>query len=343
MGHRTHSHRILRARWCRAGLPAALACLLLLSTTPAAAEQAVLGRITGRILAAPDGTNFSAIKVVLVQFGLDAKGVPQGSSLQTIMVDSDGSYAFDDVPIDPQTVYQIGARLNDTMLGSEAFTFPKGERKVMMNLRVPGLLTDPSRLRIDEGLIVVEPRSGAVWITEVLHLVNPTGEVIEGVTRPLELTVPREAEALEMLQQVRQGDDPERLGAKLLVYGNLPPGRTTVAFRYRLPVALGEVALEKRYPHPIGVLSVLAPLGNLELDSGAFERQEAQEIEGRRYDAWAARDIEARTRIHVRLTGVPTRQKVYLYPLAGFFLLMAGIVTWFVRKRLAGAGESYSR
>ena len=71
MGHRTHSHRLLRARWCGAGLPAALACLLLLSTAPAAAaEQAVLGRISGRILAAPDGTNFSAIKVVLVQFGL---------------------------------------------------------------------------------------------------------------------------------------------------------------------------------------------------------------------------------------------------------------------------------
>ena len=138
MGHRTHSHRILRARWCGAGLPAALACLLLLSTAPAA-EQAVLGRITGRILTAPEGTNFSAIKVVLVQFRLDAKGVPQGSTLQTVMVDSDGGYAFNDVPIEPQTVYQIGARLNDTMLGSEAFTFPKGERKVMMNLRVPGM------------------------------------------------------------------------------------------------------------------------------------------------------------------------------------------------------------
>jgi hypothetical protein len=306
----------------------------------AAPAAVAMGSITGRIEGAPEGTALAGTRVVLVQFRLDEQGVPQGEPIQAQPADAEGRYAFADVPIQARSVYQIGASVAGRTVSSRPFTFPPDQREVLLNLRVPHLVRDAGAVRIDEGLIAVEPRRGAVWVTEVLHLDNASPDVVEGVERPLLLGIPPQAEALELLRGIRATDTHERLGGTLLVYGNLPPGRTTVAFRYRLPVWLGEVALDKRYPHPVGTLSVLSPQGNLRLAGSHFAPQEAQEIEGTRYDAWGLLDLDAGEAVRVRLRGVPVRQEVYLIPLGGFFVVMASVLLWFLRRRLPVGGQA---
>jgi hypothetical protein len=293
------------------------------------------GRVTGAIEGAPEGVKLEGTRVVLVQFKLDDKGVPKGEPIQTQTTGADGKYAFADVPIEPRTVYQVGASVGGQMAGSQPFTFPAGEREVLLNLRYPHLVTDASVVRIDEGLVAVEPRRGSVWITEVLHLTNPGQDVVEGVQRPLELELPSGAENLEVIREIQERNGHERLGDKLLVYGNLEPGRTTIAYRYRLPVWLGTVELRKRFPHAVGAFTVLTPEeGRLRLHGQGFTAQDPQTIENGRFSAWAMRDVAAGQAITVRLSGVPVRQEVYLIPTAGFAVLMVGVVVWFLRRRL---------
>jgi hypothetical protein len=333
-----------RARPRRTGAAALLLAALLLAGTAGAQSapkaEAVRGRVMGTIQGAPEGVNLAGTRVVLVQFRISDEGQPKGQPIRSETVGADGKYAFTDVPIEPRTVYQVGATVGSQVVGSQPFTFPAGEREVLLDLHYPRLVTDSSAVRIEQGLIAVEPRRGALLVTEVLHLINPGENVIEGVQRPLELSLPAAADKLEFLREIEESNGHERLGGKLLIYGNLEPGRTTVAFRYRLPVWLGSVELSKQYPHGVARLSVLSPEGSLRLHDERFTPQGTQTLGDAQYDSWVATDIPARQRISVHLSGVPVRQEIYLIPTAGFAVLMAGVVVWFLRRRLRGASTS---
>lgn len=317
-----------------------LAALLVLlggwATPVPAQEEFPTGRITGSIEGADEGADFSGTKVVLMQFKVNEKGVPNSDPVQVQEATAEGSYTFEDVPVDPDAVYQIGARFNGRMMGSDPFTFPDGKREVRLDLRLPQLTSDASGVRIAEALLAVEPKRGAVWLTEVLHIDNPTGNVIEGVRSPLELRLPAGAERVEVLRQDLEEADHKRAGAKLLLYGNLSPGRSTLAFRYLLSVPLGTVSLEKAYPYPVRTITVLVPEGNLTMLSDRFNPRDPQDIQGMRYDAWVTNDVAATQPIEVRMSGVPSQQEYFLIPIAGFLVLMAGVVVFFLRRAKRG-------
>ncbi len=317
-----------------AAVLALLLCLLPGLSASAAAQEAPHGRVSGTIEDVPQGVPLAGSRVVLIRFKLDDKGVPRGQPVRNGTTDAAGKFRFDDVPIEPQTLYQVGATVGEQVVGSQPFTFPAGKRNVVLTLHYPRLVTDSSAVRIEEGLIAVEPRRGAVWVTEVLHLLNSSQNIVEGVQRPLELNLPSGAENLEFVRELQDRNGHERLGSKLLIYGNLEPGNSTVAYRYRLPVWLGTVELRKTYPHAVKTLSVLTPEGDLRLLGRQFEAKPMQTIDGNRYSAWAATDLPAGQSIAVRMSGVPIRQEIYLIPTGGFAVLMVGVVVWFLRRRL---------
>lgn len=311
----------------------ALALLILPVPLPAWGQAPDTGRVNGRILGAEPGQDLSDAKVVLIRFLLDAKGTPQGETVATQSLSPEGVFAFSEVKVEKGAVYQVGAKMGDRVAGSKLFAFPEGKREVMLDIhwQEPGVGT--AGVKIQEGLVAVEPQTGAVWVTEVVHLINPAGVAIKSKV-PLELTIPRAAERLEMMRGIETGGKHEQLGSRLLVYGTLPPGRTTVAFRYRLAAPLGSVALEKRYPHPVGVLSVLTPKEALTFQGEGFTSRKSQRIDGKPFDVWAMEGIEAGATVRVRLGGVPMRKEWYLAALGFFLLLSGGVVIWFIRARL---------
>lgn len=320
---------------------AAAALLMLTGAGPARAAKPVAhGKVTGAITGAPKGTTLKGTRVVLVRFKLDAQGQPKGEAVGSQKADAQGHYTFDNVPIEARTVFQIGATVDGRMVGSQPFTFPAGQHQIVLNLPFPHLTSDSSALRIDEGVIAVEPHRGEVFVTEVLHLMNAGPDVIEGVKQPLEVDLPKDAKDLEVLSEIEPKNGHERLGSELLFYGNFDPGRTTVAYRYRLPVWLGTLTLHKRYPHKVGTLSVLAPHGSLQMESASFTPQDEQKIANTNYDAWSATDISADQPVTIRLSGVPVDQQVYLVPTVGFAVVMLGVLVWFVRRRLREAERS---
>ena len=164
---------------------------------------------------------------------------------------------------------------------------------------------------------------------------------MEGMQHPMELDLPVGAQNLEVVREIQPHNGHEQLGHKLLIYGNIEPGNSTIAFRYHLSVWLGSVDLSKVYPHPVKTLSVLTPKGTMYLVGKRFEAKPTQTIDGTPFSAWSTTDIAAGQPVDVRMGGVPIRQEVYLIPTGGFVVVMLGVVLWFVRKRLrAGQGEA---
>jgi hypothetical protein len=171
-------------------------------------------------------------------------------------------------------------------------------------------------------------------VTEVVHVGNSTPNVIDAVNAPLELTLPPGASDLTMIREEQEAANHTHLGPKLLVYGRLQPGDTTIAFRYRVGALLGTAELEKRFPHPVEELVMLAPKGSLHLTSEQLSPRQPQELEGVTYDTWGGGRMPAERTVYVKANGIPVRQEVYLIPLAGFFAAMGGVLWWFLRRRL---------
>ncbi|MDH4249145.1 MAG: hypothetical protein OEW39_15175 [Deltaproteobacteria bacterium] len=303
--------------------------------TPSAKD--VRGRVTGRILNAPAGTDLTGTRVVLLRLFLDAEGRPQTQPVTMYETKADGEYTFPDIVVEAKSIYQIGVRYQERLVGSETFAFPAGEREVTMNLHIPQLTTDATGVSIEEALIAVEPARGGVWVTEVIHFQNAGRNVVDRSKNPLTLELPSGAEKLEMLRLDTLEGSHELVGLKLLIFGNLPPGRFTLAYRYNRGVSLGSFTLTKGYPFSTQMLTVLVPEKALHVSHARLNPHEQQEIQGTRFDAWVARELVTGDRLDISISGIPVVQALYLFPAGGFLLLMSGVVLWFLRGRLKSA------
>lgn len=299
-------------------------------------EDLPRGRVTGTIM----GHAEAGIPVMLLQLRLNEEGQPRPTPLGRSETDAEGGYTFTDVPIEPQTVYQLGARVEGRLVGSRPFSFPEGGRTVRHDLKVPEVRSDTGALRVDEALLVAEPRAGGARITEVVHLGNPTPDVIALGGSPLELPVAGGASDFEVLRNDLEQGSHDYLGPKLLLHGRVPPGRSVVAYRYRMDAPLGTLRWERRYPRGANLLRVLAPQGTLQAGGPELEALPPETFDEVTYDAWERPQVPAGATVRLRLTGAPMAYWVLWMPAAGFFVLMAGVVAWFLRRRLGGTGDA---
>jgi len=334
--------RLAPGSWIAPLVALLLGALLLAGGQPVLGQAVATGKVTGHILGLKPGESAKGAKVVLVKFTLDEKGQPQGNPIQMKDADANGGYTFENVPIEAHAVFQLGTRIDGNLVPSDSFTFPEGKHTITLNLRVPEIVTDNTSVRIAQALIALEPQVGSVWVTDVVHMENPTKNVIDGTKTPLELTVPANAENLEVIRQDQQQGSNQRLGTKLLIFGNLQPGVTTVAYRYRMPVLLGTLTIEKSYPRAVSEMIVLAPTGMLKVSSDRLDARQPQVIEKQSYDVWGGANLAPEGKVRITAAGVPLQQAWLLAPFALFFVIMAGVVVWYLRRRLPAMSPSVS-
>ena len=331
-------------RWWLDGwwLLAVLLAVLSIPAGPVAAQQqgSVNGSVKGRVIGDPADGSLQGATVVLMWFRTNAQGKPEAGPLARQVAGENGSFTFLNVPIDPKASYQLGTRVDGKLVGSDPFTFTAGVRERTVNITIPETVEDRASLSIEQVLYVLEPRVGKVWITQVLHLSNNSRNIISLLKEPLELPLPGDAEEVEMIRlEVREGKH-ERIGAKLLVFGILQPGNTTIALRYALDATWGRISVNVRHALPATELLVLAEKGTVNLAGAAVEALQPRTIEKTTYDAWGASNLPVESRIKFTASGIPVAQWIYLLPLIGFFILMMAVVLWFVRKRLQGGSST---
>lgn len=327
-------------------LPLAVLCVLLLfwALLPPAFGQAAAsgppttGKVSGRVLGLDEGKIPAGAMVELIRFTMDAQGKLAGKTVAETPLDATGAYAFDAIVLGGNAVYKVAVKAEGVSSSSPFILTP--EKPVLeLDIQIQKH-TSASRetgmargeLRISEAVVFVEPIRARVWVTEAVHIDAPPGGVSrEG--RPLELSIPKDAEDFEMIQEIKEGGSHQRLGEKLLVHGDLPPGRTSVVFRYRLSAFFGAAEIAKRYPLPTHYLSVLYPQGTLRLKSEGFSPRDDQTIQGKIFHAWSRENVAAGSEVELTVSGVPFRQEIFLLALALFLPLAGGILVWFLVLR----------
>jgi len=288
-----------------------------------------MGRVEGKIEGHPEADR----TVMLLQFRLNAEGQPEGGPIGRAKTAEGGTYVFTDVPIDPTTVYRLGTRIDEKLVGSDPFSFGENETVVMHDLRMPSVKSDTTALRARELMWVAEARTGHLWITEVLHLENPGKDTIALERAPLEMPLPPKAEEVEVLRMDLEEGHDERLGPKLLISGNVPPGVTVIAFRYRVSAPLGRADWSHTYAFPVGQWRVISPDRALRAEGEGLTAGEDETYDGVTYSVWSRQAIEPGTAMPVRFSGAPISQWILLTPLLGFGALLAALLIWYARRR----------
>ena len=216
--------------------------MLLIAGLAAAQPQIqpqIQGSVSGRLIGDPAKGSLQGATVMLMWFRTNAQGKPEAGPIARQLAEKDGSFTFNNVPIDPKARYQLGTRVDGRLVGSDPFTFAAGSREKKVDIIIPDLVEGLSARSISQALYVVEPRIGKVSITEVVHLQNRSGNLISTGDRPLELPLPPGAEEVEVIRMEAREGKHQRIGAKLQIFGRFKPGNTTIAFRYSMPVVLG--------------------------------------------------------------------------------------------------------
>lgn len=327
-------------------LPLALLCALLLfcMLLPPAFGQAVPGgkvsasgmvftngKVSGRVLGLDGGKIPAGARVELIRFTMDEQGKLNGKAIAEVPLDATGTYAFATVPLGGSAVYKVAVLAGGTggTASSDPFVLTPQKPVLELDLQLRKQNPIPGGLRITEAVVFVEPIRAHVWVTEAVHIDAPPGGVSRA-GRPLELSIPKDAEELEMIQEIQPGGTHQRLGEKLLVHGDLPPGRTSLVFRYRLSAAFGNAEIVKRYPLPTHFISVLLPKGALRLKSEGFSPRDDRKIQGKTFQSWSRENVAAGAVVELAISGIPFRQEIFLAALALFLLLAAGILVWFL-------------
>jgi len=301
-------------------------------TAPLSAQQGDTGTVRGNILGLGEPLP-AETPVVLLRFTLGEDGKPSGGPIARQMANADGSYEFRDVPLSNQAVYRLGTSLNGELIGSDLFTFPRGARELRIDLRADGAAGDSAGPTIDQALLALEPGVGRLRVTVVYHMRNAGA-----AAAPLLFAVPGNAREVEVVRQDLPGGQAEVAPAGIRLSGELPAGRFVIAYQYMLPAGWGRASIDHQVPLPTDSLIVLAQPGSMEVGGTGLTPRGEQTIDASIYNVWSQEDLPAGAVQPVTISGLPMQQSLLLIPMAGFLVVMAGMVMLYLR-RLRRAAE----
>lgn len=311
-----------------------LVITLLLFLLPASILLAQ-GTVKGRLKGDPSKGSLKGATVMLFQYSLGKNGQPeQPKPIGRMTAGEKGVYEFKKVPIKARSLYQLGTRVDGRLVASRFFMFTKGKTLVEFDFPLPELVEDLTGLRLAQVLLAFDPGISAVWVTEVFHFVNTTKNTLATGEKPVNLPIPGGVEEFKILKMGLQKGKHTQIGGKVMVFGEFPPGQTTVAYRYRSQARLGHLNVEKKYPFPINQVLSLTPKNTLSVEGAEFKPMEEKNIDGTRYQASARGKLTADTPFSLSISGIRVHQGYFLVPLGVFLLGMIGIIFWFLRVRL---------
>lgn len=195
-------------------------------------------------------------------YALQPDGTPGIGSAQTA---ADGSFAFEQLAVDPAIVYLVGIRYAGIPYG-ERMQFAAGETAAKLEIPVSRPVADGSGVRVIETSVRVESLGTRLAVEESHRLANdgsapvlvPATGRADGSLAPFEALLPEGATHF----QPGAFSDAEafgRDGSRLRYWGPVYPGEQDVSFSYQLPIAADtrSLPLSLRFPRGTAKLRLL--------------------------------------------------------------------------------------
>ena len=259
---------------------------------------------TGRVInLSADGQSPVGLEVILHVF------TPSGGvDTRTAVTDSDGAFAFVDVPSEPNVRYALSATYRDITYGVE----PE-------NLQAPVVLgvyettSDLAALNIDSHILIVrdaDPKENLVSAAEVVLVSNAQDRAFQPILQPasamnfLRFTVPTGTSGLQVQSDLPSGDVMD-VGTGFGLTAAVPPGSHQISFNYTFPYEGGSASFSPTFLQGASIFRILIPEGLGEASGTGLTEAQTTSIGDETYRVWSVPNLTSRTSLSIELTGLP--------------------------------------
>lgn len=282
---------------------------LLLLPGSAASQAAEEGAISGTVVNGTAGGGSTAgLPVTLIIFG------PGEPATRETLTDDAGAFAFEQVPISPETAYQLTAVYADIEYPGPVTSLASAEELADQELAVYETTSDPAAIRASLLHLVIETdeESRSLVVSELI-LVNNSGDRTyvgaaddDAQERPETLRFNVPPDALEV--GIIDGLLLEDLATTDFGFTDTSPwvpGTRQVSFTYSLPYQGTDYVFRTSLDFPVDTASILMLKGEASLESDSPFIQGETVLEGQSYLRARADNLEAGAPIQAILTGLP--------------------------------------
>jgi hypothetical protein len=296
--------------------------------------------IRGRVLDEM-GTAVSGAAVVLLRIRMSDG--PTIEPVEETVSAADGSFRLT-VPSPVEGLhFRVESTINGRTAGTNPFRFTPGQTDIWLEIGFERVLSGAEHLNYVMNILVFDRLEGAVRVTEIINLENPTDSGVDVREKPLRKRIPTDA---VNFQYFRQDDDIEAatVPGEVRFRTLIPPGRYQLFFSYDLPAAGSTINFDHQLPSAVKTLEVLHTDQRLSvrLEEGPglrlLERRE-RNMGNRRYQSQQVAIGEGTASIGIRIDGLLLSQRRVQYPVMILgVLLLAGLLFFLVRVPQPASG-----
>ena len=269
---------------------------------PSVAQESA--ELNGRVVnLSADGQIPVGIDVILHVF------TPSGGvDTRTTVTDTEGSFAFPNIPSGPNVRYALTAVYRNITYGVE----PEDLQSPVV-LGVYETTSDLAALNIDSHILIIreaDPRENLISAAEVVLISNSRDRAFQPIMQPasamnfLRFTVPQGAAGLQVQSDLPQGDVMD-VGTGFGLAAAVPPGSHQVSFNYTFPYEDGRSTFSPTFLQGASIFRILIPEGSGEASGPGITEAHTTEIGETTYRVWSAPDLPQRASLDIRLTGLP--------------------------------------
>ena len=210
------------------------------------------GVIDGVVVNATRGHEISAGTDVVLRALLDGAFVVVASTT----THQDGSFRFDELPLDDERLYLPGANLDDVHFPGTRVELSAKRPHATVNLNVFDAVSDTNPLVIETHDIVVQVEPGLLKVRERMQINNPSVQCYVGAPRhqgggpvTLQLGIPQDFEQITFDKEAF-GRQFKLINNKLVTGIPWPPGKRELCFSYVIANEKGVRTWQRRVDLP---------------------------------------------------------------------------------------------
>jgi len=225
----------------------------------------------------------------------------------------DGHYGFEGVSNDPTTSYLIGAQYQEVFYAGARFRFSPEEIEREIEIHVADVRVDPDSFQVAEARLLLSLDDAALGVreTHVLKVDGDAGVMAAPGESLLRISLP------EASQNVRVASGAAGLSLERLPRGEIdvggvaPPGESTVAVDYRIPVDGNSVDLVRSFEQRVPLLGIyLADTGRLIPESDRLHRRRPMRTGDLTYIHLEAFNVTPGEEVALRISNRPPSQGI---------------------------------
>lgn len=286
-----------------AGLAAAVAVAVVAPAHVRAQDGGQIRDLTGKVV---NGTAGS-----LPPFGVAVTLHRQGSGIyeeESAITDTEGGFRFEDIPLDPDSLYGVTVRYQGVVYGTDVDLRPESLPPVVITIYETS--DDQSILGVSSSSLLipqVDKIERDIYALEIVMVVNPGDRTYVPGAEPMNLLrfgLPDGARGLQ-IDTALPTADAIQVDRGFGLTANVPPGEHEVMFAYNFDYEGQSVVFEKSYLYGAENVRVLVPYEVGDLSSVEFGGPGDVLIGGKRYQLLEVSDVARQTRATMQISSLP--------------------------------------